>query len=742
MEKSSHLDCDGISDSFFDLLWTKDELNFGPDINIPDSIIFRTGQPVTWYFTSSKGKIKRKSRQNMVLAKIEQSFMKHSLGYDVIATFISSPELDVDGNILPSVVQFLDQKAFFDFLYDHTKSNTGILQRFIEPIGIKNEVIRAMWSPKICLLERYENIHQLHDHRFGLYERCITYEGPDYFSKATPIRGPVLAGQIQRYCESIVSHISEVTFGQVVISRIVLNFKVDSRDKIWLLHTTSIRTIPSESKFSLHENNKRTLINIDGAISLPKTIHLNANPSYAEEKVSIRDNQILCVSCGVETIESLRHPITYKSIIKHYDHILQLITEYDQSSSSSSTMKLRWPPDPTILDAAGGVGFGCLEIVTENMSPRTDSLEQTLLRKIPPIIRFLHPKLTWKSYAKCRNDPLFLYKTVNICENCFLVYAEFMTMLLRLNGDLSALLGPEPSAAATTAPASMQRSSRGEGEASFSSSRPRSSEWRAMSALHRSRSEPSRVLEGNISGIVTGTGMEGFYKNSSVISQPMVPDPIRRGGDATQSLRRQERSDISSYETRQGQGLTKSSTTSKLSLYDPNEIRTMINERERHFFNEIAKNPQLKEQHPLMHLITAQKKLNIADQQSGIKTTSSPKKSERLFSTKYGLEPLDRLDKFGSYKEELAVNASTLRTEHSKKRSLKNIRNKSSVSSINQTASTASLASEAGSAHMEYLRNILSRLDEESTVSQKMKTKSKSEATLAPLSATSSSKEI
>ena len=46
---------DGINEEFFSLLWAKDELNFGPSINIPDTIFFKFGQPVAWYFTSTQG---------------------------------------------------------------------------------------------------------------------------------------------------------------------------------------------------------------------------------------------------------------------------------------------------------------------------------------------------------------------------------------------------------------------------------------------------------------------------------------------------------------------------------------------------------------------------------------------------------------------------------------------------------------------------------------------------------------
>ena len=44
--------------------------------------------------------------------------------------------------------------------------------------GPRNAVIRTIWSPKVCLVERRTNRHAIHDRRFGLYERTVTYEGP------------------------------------------------------------------------------------------------------------------------------------------------------------------------------------------------------------------------------------------------------------------------------------------------------------------------------------------------------------------------------------------------------------------------------------------------------------------------------------------------------------------------------------------------------------------------------------
>lgn len=57
-----------------------------------------------------------------------------------------------------------------------------------KPLTMLPGVIRAIWSPKVCLLEKRENIHYMHDTRMGMYERVITYEGPEYYSRPGNLR--------------------------------------------------------------------------------------------------------------------------------------------------------------------------------------------------------------------------------------------------------------------------------------------------------------------------------------------------------------------------------------------------------------------------------------------------------------------------------------------------------------------------------------------------------------------------
>ena len=138
-----------------------------------------------------------------------------------------------------------------EFLQHGRNNKSGILQRFIAPHGggTHNSQIRAIWTPKLCVLERRRTRQDLHDNRFALYERCITFDGPDVHSVSVPLRGTVLSGRVESICNEIVKHISDVsaentsgTSGKYLpstskksvvdksflgVARMVVNFKVD-----------------------------------------------------------------------------------------------------------------------------------------------------------------------------------------------------------------------------------------------------------------------------------------------------------------------------------------------------------------------------------------------------------------------------------------------------------------------------------------------------------------------------------
>ena len=89
---------------------------------------------------------------------------KRVIGSDLVAYYISMEQTSEKDTSPPETqIEYFDREGLHDFLYNRWKENSGILQRFIEPKGTKNAMIRAVWSPKVCLLERRVNNRQLHD---------------------------------------------------------------------------------------------------------------------------------------------------------------------------------------------------------------------------------------------------------------------------------------------------------------------------------------------------------------------------------------------------------------------------------------------------------------------------------------------------------------------------------------------------------------------------------------------------
>lgn len=585
----------------------------------------------------------------------------------------------------------------------------------------------------------------------------MCFEGPEYYSTSTPLRGPVLAGQLQKVCEAVVSHISEVTYAQQQISRVVINFKVDSRDKLWMMYSTSIRVQSPNSQNSKQPDQSRKLVNIDSILSIPDTINLNPSKSY--DKLNIKRDRIRCISCTKESLDSLRHPITYKSVVKHYEHVLHLVAEL---AGRNGDKIFNWPPDEEVVEAAGGVGFGCLQLVSEydglfqgGKIDMKKPLEQDEL-KIPPLLRYIHPKLTALNFARCRKDPLFLYKTVTVCESCYLVYAEFMTMVLRLGQDLTKLLKPDPAAVAFIADNS-------------SLARPSSADWRAMSSVNKSSSEASigfraGSYEGGSSAYTPSTNHTSAKKKAigirsqDIRQKPNVPTAVRK----STSLGVLNTASVDSFGTQvRGSPTQADFTRTQMSLsrgkamntgpmssaeYDQDNIHSIIAEREKVFFREISLNPQLKDQHPLMHLISAQQKLKMVDEQSGVLDSKAGANKKSIFGTEYGHQSKDNFSRYEAYEAEqpcIIAGQSVLlskirhdkqveKVERADKKKRKKLRKLKELRGLNDETSTVdlednsdddpeleklqSLKNAGAKKHYNFLQNTLKQIEGDATV--------------------------
>lgn len=188
---------------------------------------------------------------------------------DILSSYISTSSTK-NGTEKVSV-DFLNQSDLDHFLMNGSRKEAGILQRFIIPKGQKNSVVQAIWSPHVTLVERRTNDKKLFDTKFPVYDRAVTYEGPTHYSSEVFV-APQLVKHIKKICQNIVNHFEETEHKK--ISRMVLYFKVDANDNIWLLWSSSIRIMEPKSKTSSRPN---APLNLSPSFAQPDT--LNKAPS-------------------------------------------------------------------------------------------------------------------------------------------------------------------------------------------------------------------------------------------------------------------------------------------------------------------------------------------------------------------------------------------------------------------------------------------------------------------------------
>ncbi|CAK9085349.1 Small glutamine-rich tetratricopeptide repeat-containing protein beta [Durusdinium trenchii] len=675
------LEGDGMVENLFHYLWCKDELDAGPVINIPDTVIFKFRQPAYWYFTSKSGEIKKKSRYNLTNIRIEEAFTRKSIGSDIIAYYLSTnPDTGV------TTIEYFDRATFREFLYNREKVNNGVLQKFIEPKGTKNVMIRGIWSPKILLLERRENLRHLTDSKYSLYERAVTYEGAEHHSKACPVRGSILPVSVQDVCKQVVQHVSEVSFRKFNISRMAVNFKVDGEGRIWLLWCTSLRleqtvatrlgsgcqsidggpSLDFQSSFgSLPSQLRQTIPSKQGPISLfahcevpesvKKSFEASRVPRSANQQLTDEEMQALlqsqdaangsgpgssgkmglspgavgtggghgldsdearlrttgCRSCGETSLLDRFYRVPYKIVVAHFEQFMAVL-----SASNGGSMQVEWPPHPKVIAALGKVGLAPLEKLRETIRNAKDKSKVVVAAEdieIPPVLRDTHPNLSAEDYRRFRRDPMFLFKTSAVCEDCYLVYAQVSS----LGGENP---GAVPSSIATKNVAAQHRIKKKHHRAMHDHIERTTRQRRQQHAKVRMERERKHLAQhgGSIVASATPIRLDKFR-------EPELPPRIDESNIGTLSITRSQPVLQSQLDFENGDAAQEEA---KVDLHQlPEDFRQELQERENAFFRDLYKNPNLQNGHPLSHMISSQAKLWIA--KKGVSSDLRPPKADR-----------------------------------------------------------------------------------------------------------------
>ena len=94
-------------------------------------------------------------------------------------------------------------------------------------------MIRVAWSPDSCSMDSCININKLSDPDIDAQDRATTND--ETHCVLIPTSGNVVAMQLERICGCIADHLHLVSGQQLKVGKMVLVFKIDYGDRVWLL---------------------------------------------------------------------------------------------------------------------------------------------------------------------------------------------------------------------------------------------------------------------------------------------------------------------------------------------------------------------------------------------------------------------------------------------------------------------------------------------------------------------------
>ena len=242
---------------------SRKEFQSCPGARCPDTVVYEHNFPQHWYTYDSKhGELLKRPGSFLDTAQILKYFSRPvDKDSGIVAQYLCSHE-NTETEELETSVEFFTQETLKDFLHNRKHRPDGVLQRFITPKGEHNFQIQAVWSPKVTLVYKRTNTYRMKDKTVGVYTRAVTCDGPPHFSRED-LLAEKTREEVVKICQNFVQHFSSTEHKPV--SRVVLYFKVDDKDCIWIMWASSLRI--GTSKFSA--NHQRIPLNLSTKFTTP-----------------------------------------------------------------------------------------------------------------------------------------------------------------------------------------------------------------------------------------------------------------------------------------------------------------------------------------------------------------------------------------------------------------------------------------------------------------------------------------
>uniref|UniRef100_A0A7S4C7H5 Uncharacterized protein n=1 Tax=Eutreptiella gymnastica TaxID=73025 RepID=A0A7S4C7H5_9EUGL len=329
--------------------------------------------PRAWYLYDEKNQeIKKKALREVSIVSIKRDFSRMEgadrsggrASHDILAQYMYSSGLTDDGEEILTV-EFMSQAELDIFLTKREKKGASMLQKFIAPKGPCNGSIQAIWSPHIFHCERRHNLHKLNDPRYSRFERAVTYEGPFYYSQQA-FCAPKLERQVRQICDGVVNHVLETE--RRCISRMVLYFKVDEADQVWLQWSNCLRLHDKQS----HNNVRLNLAQLFSApqveSSIGKTkdgpkvqstqdavVNTPNTPARLDEHGAPRKvpqmplHLPLCPNCSAQLDKDDRYLLSVENIVRYFNYQRRILAKRQKAKEEKD--KMLSPHTITLFDS-------------------------------------------------------------------------------------------------------------------------------------------------------------------------------------------------------------------------------------------------------------------------------------------------------------------------------------------------------------------------------------------------------
>ncbi|RNF26168.1 uncharacterized protein Tco025E_01568 [Trypanosoma conorhini] len=247
--KQHPLEGDGLRPLLYMHLWKKNKGSESrlKSVRLPDTVVYEHNFPRAWYTYDGEAREINKHPGKMLDAQSIYEHFSHSTpDCDVVAQFLTTcaqdnPALAPESGLL-SYVEYFTAESLREFLFGHDRKPDGILQKFVLPKGDltlrKNSQLQVMWSPLMTVVYKRTNKQRLGDLHLPAHVRAATFDGDCHLSELSLIADESKA-RLESLCREVVDHVFFTD--RKLITRIVLNFKIDDANRPCLLWCSSLR---------------------------------------------------------------------------------------------------------------------------------------------------------------------------------------------------------------------------------------------------------------------------------------------------------------------------------------------------------------------------------------------------------------------------------------------------------------------------------------------------------------------